>query len=302
MQHDEVIWQVINQGFCSFKAKVGNEQTFCRHKMNVSGLCLRQACPLANSRYATVREEEGKVYLYMKTIERAHSPAKMWEKVKLDESYAKALEQIDSHLAYWPKYNVHKCKQRLTKITQYLIRMRKLRGKPRPELIGIKRKEERRERTREAKALKAAELDNSIKKELLTRLKKGVYEGLYDDILSTSDKQFQEVLDELELEEESEADSEAESEEEYEGEFENEGEDLEVLSDEDGEYDREDLEDISISGITGSSASSKSRTRKRGDVDAGSSSTSKKRRRKHVELEFETEESLEQEAMEERTQ
>ena len=110
MQHDEVIWQVINQGFCSFKVKYGlcrlpsfarstlpihfngrvvqfrtpqGVQNFCKNKQNVTGLCSRQACPLANSRYATIQEEEGKCYLWIKTIERAHSPKNMWEKILL---------------------------------------------------------------------------------------------------------------------------------------------------------------------------------------------------------------------------
>lgn len=36
----------------------------------------------------------GVLYLYVKTIERAHSPAHMWERIKLSNSYAKALEQV----------------------------------------------------------------------------------------------------------------------------------------------------------------------------------------------------------------
>lgn len=107
-------------------------------------------------------------------------PNKLWERVKLPRNYEKALEIIDKHLMYWPKLLVHKTKQRLTKMTQMRIRMRKLTLKTREKIMTTPRKEKKREARREEKAEKAAVLEKSIEKELLERLKKGVYGDIYN--------------------------------------------------------------------------------------------------------------------------
>merc|ERR1719284_2338122 len=210
MHNDETIWHCINQGHCSFKVKLqaADKQNFCKNQYNVTGLCNRVSCPLANSQYATVLEEDGVCFLYIKTVERAHSPKNMYEKVKLSKNYLQALEQISKNLEYWPDHMINRCKQRLTKMRQMLIRMRKLSMKEGARLVPIKKKTERRERTRELKAETAAKVDLAIEKELLERLK----QGTYGDIYNFPQKQFDSVMDKQTQKEEDELEEESETE------------------------------------------------------------------------------------------
>ena len=179
MQTDNVVWEIINKGHCSFKVKT-KTQNFCRNQYNLTGMCNRSSCPLANSNYATVLEEKGKLYLYQKTIERAHLPNKLWEVTALDTNYANSLEQIDDTLMYWKPFVIHKCKQRITKLREMLRRMRKMKLRGIPELAVIKKKAERRDKIREIKACAAANLEGEIEAELLDRLQMGTYGEIYN--------------------------------------------------------------------------------------------------------------------------
>lgn len=176
MLDDQSIWNTIGgaKSFCSFKMKT-ETGILCRNANNVSGLCTRITCPLANSKYATVREIKGKLYLLMKEPERRHKPRALYEKIELDKDYEKALEMIGAELKGWNKLLVHKCKQRLTKLSDYLERKALLDEIGRPVYIHRRRKAEKQDRAREAKAARVAKIESAVEKEVLERYKMGVY-------------------------------------------------------------------------------------------------------------------------------
>lgn len=62
--------------------------------------------------------------------------------------------------------------------------------------VRINKKYEKREKNREASALKAAQVERAIEKELLNRLKVGTF---YKNIYNLDKKKFDEKLNELEV-------------------------------------------------------------------------------------------------------
>lgn len=223
MASDEITWNIINNQHCSYKLKLDNRtQNFCRNEYNATGFCNRQSCPLANSRYATVRPDPstGTLCLYIKTPERVHLPSQWWERVQLPANYEKALALIDERLIYWPKFNIHKCKQRLTRLTQVSIRERRI---AKEELrLGetivprIAPKIRRREDTRERKAESAAKVERAIERELIDRLRSGAYgdrpinveEGVWKKVLRGLERAEGHEIEEEEEEQEKEVDVE----------------------------------------------------------------------------------------------
>lgn len=181
----------------------------------------------------------------MKTIERAHTPSKLWERIKLSQHYAKALSQIDERLIYWPQFLIHKCKQRLTRLTQVAIRTRRLAKeearlgeKTVPKLAP---KIRRREETRERKAEAAAKVERAIERELVERLRSGAYG---DKPLNVSEGVWKKVLRGLERggsgQRDEDLDEGISGEEEGEEEFEVEEEgvgNVEYVSDVEGDED-----------------------------------------------------------------
>jgi len=224
----------------------------------------------------------------MKTAERAHTPKELWESVKLDPSYNKALEQIDEELKYWPNFLKHKCKQRFTRLRQILIKRKKMKLEGRAEYRVVSHKAEKREKTRLVKAEKSAVIENHIVDGLLKNLK----DGKYDDIYNINHKVFNRVLESEKLVEQNEEDFNEEdydkgyiedfSDEEEENEGDDEVEDNEnedkINDNEDDEKDDGEIDDIFKSAET-----------KKKDNSKKNKKTGKKRKRINIEYEKEYE-------------
>jgi protein MAK16 len=187
-----MLWEILLETNCAFRVKAV-DRDFCRSVDSTTGLCDRRSCPLANSQYATTRLISGKIYLSMKTAERAHLPAKMWQRIELPEDPEAAMAIIDRELQYWGDWLIDKVKIRYTRFVETLQNMRRLRRSRRVKPRPIKKRVERRNASREERALSVAHIEDGVKKELLARLRAGVYGTHY-----LTEHESNEALDDIE--------------------------------------------------------------------------------------------------------
>lgn len=187
-------------------------------------------------------------------------------------------------MIYWPHNTIQKCKQRFTRLKQYLNRSHKLDVKLKDEvLVPMKQKQKRRERTRERKALSAANLELAIEKELVARLKSGAYG---ENPINVSEDIWQKVLDENK---EITEDVDGLSEEEFEKEDEVENYTEFVTDDEISDADdlEEDRNYAAVRNRGQRSYSEEDSDSQSSDANENIPPRNRKKSKKHIELEFE---------------
>lgn len=61
---DEIVWDVIGSGSCRYARKTDDPNKWlCTSPYSVNGICDRISCPLANSEYNTIIEDNGRIML-----------------------------------------------------------------------------------------------------------------------------------------------------------------------------------------------------------------------------------------------
>lgn len=234
MNSDDLTWQLISKSFCSYMVKTKTGK-FCRNEDNVTGLCNRHSCPLSNSQYATIKERDGIIYLYVRAAERVPYPNKQWERIKLKKNEEQAIEQINEHLRYWDRWIRTRVKLRYIRTRGYLKRMRRLALARTKKIETINQKSERRELRREEKALRVAKLSRTVENELLERLRAATSSK---EIYNIDQSAFEKALEAEELDEPIDEEEEEEDEEE--------DEEIVYTSGSELEDEEEDIEDIGM--------------------------------------------------------
>jgi protein MAK16 len=125
-----------------------------------------------------------KLFLFIKEPERVSTPKNCYEKIELSSNYNDSLRQIEELLEFSDEKLIHKCKQRLTKLTQYLKRLESIKGTEKMEYSVRKKKLTRIERVNALKVLNKIDIEREVEKELILRLECGVYGTELQDKLS----------------------------------------------------------------------------------------------------------------------
>ena len=178
--NQDLIWIIIGKKkFCCFKYNFLPNKNFCRNKFNLTGFCSKQSCPLANSQYATIIEKNGFLLLYLKTSLNNNFPSKTWKKILLSRNFIKAIQQIDSYLALWPKFFINKVKLRITKLNQIFIRTKIKNINFEKKYVSAFNSKKISERE-QFKLIQRVKIEKIIEHELLNRLHMGIYGENYN--------------------------------------------------------------------------------------------------------------------------
>lgn len=136
----------------------------------------------------------------VKTPERVHFPNKAWERFDLPDMANLSLveKEMDKIIKYFPEEMKEAAHQRLLIYDKLVKRIDRINNSDnQEEITPVKTKEMRREKNREKHAVKAANLEMNIEKELLSRAMEGVFGD--HEILNIDRNLFKQKVDEGEL-------------------------------------------------------------------------------------------------------
>ncbi|XP_035901821.1 protein MAK16 homolog [Anopheles stephensi] len=110
---------ILNPANCSFRG----EGNVCRNRDNLTGICSQHACPIFYTQYASVREDDGAILLYLRQAARnTTTPGYHWEQVSLSHDPREALCQLEEHLLMQSWWMQKKCMEDYFKIAKRLMR------------------------------------------------------------------------------------------------------------------------------------------------------------------------------------
>mmetsp|Transcript_11548 Transcript_11548/g.22178 ORF Transcript_11548/g.22178 Transcript_11548/m.22178 type:complete len:206 (-) Transcript_11548:539-1156(-) len=170
-------WEIIKESYCVFRYKKNNDK-FCYSKINTSFLCKKFLCPLINENYAALVEDNGNIYLWIKSLSKNNANNYLWNKYKLSANFLVAKEQIEIILYKWPSYFFYFLKIRLRILFHYLIKIQTVKNKNFNKYTLIKK--EVRNISKISQYIKNKfNIYKMIIKELKLRLHKGLYNKIY---------------------------------------------------------------------------------------------------------------------------